>query len=33
MMSGAADGLMASIKAAEAAVGGTTGTAHDEEDD
>ena len=33
MMRGAADGLMASIKAAEDAVGVATGTAHDEEDD
>ena len=33
MMRGAADGLMASIKAAEEAVGVATGTAHDEEDD
>ena len=33
MMRGTADGLMASIKAAEEAVGVATGTAHDEEDD
>lgn len=33
MMRGAADGLMASIKVAEEAVGVATGTAHDEEDD
>lgn len=33
MMRGATDGLMASIKAAEEAVGVATGTAHDEEDD
>ncbi len=33
MMRGAADGLMASIKAAEEAVGFATDTAHDEEDD
>ena len=33
MMRGAADGLMASIKAAEEAVGFAIDTAHDEEDD
>lgn len=32
MMRGAADGLMASIKVAEEAVGVATGTVHDEED-